>query len=650
MGMRIIYDIDPGVNDIKIMDWLTSGGWCDTIEVRPSVSMEKVKELRDKGFNVSLHMPAHSLSRRRQYCSSNMEKPDVHTIINKHIAAARGDISQVEWTMLIEEDSAGVAFPQELIKASPKSHKEAYGLFMERLEEAIKEANNYRGIHKTGLLGFASSAHPYAKTGFDTIILERTNDDVDDLQTGLAFCRGAAAQYGCEWGIDLSFWWGVIYGGVFDAPVSYHKRSLYAAFFSGAKALLLEGGSAFMSADRSKLYRVGKMMDEFGEFQSKYEPGIPDVPVGIIIPEDSGWMTQPYWRPGKQGWNYARLPYRHGEKGIDGFMGLAFPGSVYAMDPFPLGKYESDAIPPSPFALSYISPEYCPVEEKVFSAQAPVPFGKFENREEAKKWMEENDIDSSCFRPMGNSRWGDIFDVFTETVFFDTLSKYGVLILLGPIKLSTELKTYLRQYMTNGGMVVASLGTIGLEDLDLTGLSFEPVLYTGNAWQWEEEDFAHEAFRFCPIAQHKRDGFDVLAKDYLGNPLILKKSIGKGSLHLCAIPWFEGGHTDIARLSERLFDSVIAKVQPVKVEGLPIQWLSTTQGREKTVVLINNSYCNWEGRVYVENSFSSYSQCLELFSQEEISYEQNEGVYKVNFEISSYDLKAIRFIDNEERK
>ena len=47
-------------------------------------------------------------------------------------------------------------------------------------------------MRRWGRAGFGASAHVMAELGLEMILLERANEDIEDLQTGIAFMRGAA--------------------------------------------------------------------------------------------------------------------------------------------------------------------------------------------------------------------------------------------------------------------------------------------------------------------------------------------------------------------------------------------------------------------------------------------------------------------------
>jgi hypothetical protein len=279
------------------------------------------------------------------------------------------------------------------------------------LDLACAVAVPYPELPKWGMCGFAPSTHAFAASGLDWLILERANDDVDDLQTGIAFTRGAARQYGCNWGLDLSLWWGPIYGCVQDLPTSFHKRHLCMGYFSGANAFRIEGGDLFWNHERNRLAALGDTIQEFVQFARRVAPDKVETPVAVILPEDHGWMTPPYRRIANQAWNYSRIPYRPGDRGIDGFFATAFSASNFAMQPFPFGSYIKNNPPASPFSLSCVTPRFAPSPGDVSTAFDPIPFGRFRDHDKARKTSDLGSLTNDTVRhghqrPAGNPSTG----------------------------------------------------------------------------------------------------------------------------------------------------------------------------------------------------------------------------------------------------
>jgi hypothetical protein len=360
-----------------------------------------------------------------------------------------------------------------------------------------------------------------------------------------------------------------------------------------------------------------------------------------MLPEGCGWMTPPYWRTTNETWSYARIPYPQGLRGMDGFFTLAFPGSTFAMDPFPCGSYASDVPPASPFALSCVTPRFAPREHQVYCAEPPVPFGRYKDRDSAREDFQARRLETSPYRPMADSRWGDIFDVLMDAAPGDVLQQYPVLVVLGPVALDASLRDRLRDYAEAGGTVVMAAGVARPEDGDLCGVRIEPELRAGRAWQWEDGPFEHEAFRYCP-AEAGPD-VDVLARTPGGDPLVARHSLGRGAVWTCLVPWFEAEGRACAGLARRLFDEVIGAVQPVSVDGLPVEWLSARGEKDYTVVVANNDGAPWRGTVSTERVPEAWDSCRELLTQSTIAFSRAGDRSDCVLEVPAYDVRAVRW-------
>jgi len=497
----------------------------------------------------------------------------------------------------------------------------------------------YPDLRVWGMAGYARSAHDYARHGIDTIIVERANDDVEDLQTAIAFARGAARQYGKTWGIDLSLWWGVIYGGVPDLDPSLFTRHLWIAWLSGARVLRIEGG--MMHYGPSGPGAVARAIDAFGSLARDLDPGTPDVPVAVILAEDHGWMTPPYWRTISTAWSYARIPYRQGDRGIDGFFLYAFPGANYAMDPYPAGAYAVNDPPATPFALSCVTPEFAPRPDDVYNAEPPIPFGRFTSRDEARQVFLSEQRDPSPYRPMGDSRWGDIFDVFTDDVRADALADYRVAVLLGQVFPENQVKRQLADFARSGGTVVVCAGQVTPSDADWCGAVIEPELRVGRAWRWREEPARHEPFRYCPA--RAADGAEVWASTLAGDPLVIAAPLGSGRVITVLIPWYEGGFAPLAGVAARLFDHVFDTVRPVAVDGPPAEWLSATGVDHRTVLLAHHDGVPWQGTVTLRDVPAAYDACRDLLSGETLSFDRAGSDVRVNLALPPYGVRLIRW-------
>ena len=466
------------------------------------------------------------------------------------------------WWSLTEDDSSGVGFPFEQLAVPPSSHADAWAQFDNYLQRAQVLARAVApDAPLVAQVGFAEQAHAHAARGAALMLLERANDDVGDLSTAMAFGRGAARQFNASFGVDLSWWWGVLYSGVNRLGGSFHRRHAYLAWAAGASVVNIEGGDGLCDGDGVAL-ELGREMQSFGELVRPLgargvAPALrPAAPVMVVLPKDHGFSTRPYWLPQPQGYGYARLPPRVGDGAVGAFFALAFPGAGFAQDPWPFGAFASDDPPASMWALSSLTAPYAPRASDATAAAPYLPFGTYANRTAAAADFAASGRDPAPWRPMADSTWGHIFDVAVaglgltsagqrdatpNNVFGGAARRqqraaagrrrraaaspasppssspvvgdgpgapplpldqgYAVALVVGPVNLTAALKAQLVDFAAAGGHVVVAAGVVGPADGDLTGLaSLLPELRVGRAWRWSGpgQPQQREAFRFVP--------------------------------------------------------------------------------------------------------------------------------------------------------
>ena len=635
---RIVFGWRTSEAHSPLLDWMIKGGYTWGVELLHDVPVSTISELQAKGLNIILYQLSHPETVQRYYTQKNRTIPDVDLTVNQFKKATSG---KFVWQHILEDESCGVGLAQEFLSMKPATHREAYEMTEKYFRKSIQASQNQDKIPHWAVAGFANTAHILAKQPEIALLsIERANDDVDDLQTGVSFFRGAARQYGKMWGVDLSLWWGAINGCIQNLPHLYHKRHLYISWFSGAEHFRIEGSELFFDKSNAQPTAFVKCMDDFGKFIKTHERGVPDVPVAIILPEDHGWITPPYWQTKNTVWNYANIPYRQGQKALDGFFSLAFPGSNFYMDPFPFGKYKSENSPISSFALSSISKEFAPSPENVYHAEYPVNFGQYDYKNHAQKILEMNQIETSNHRPMGNSRWGDIFDIFTTEVDKSTLDAYKVIVLFDQIKLDGSMMQKLQHAMENGATVICAAGVLTPEHTNFIGSEIEPVLRVGEAWSLNNNKMVNEPFRYFRSRLTKNA--KSLATTSSGHPLIIEKKYGKGKLISFMIPWFEGATLDISNAALQLFDKVISEIQPVKIEGLPVEFLITKSDRFVNVVISNNSDQVWNGKIMARSVSSQFSKCKELITSKKLNFiRKKDGFSEVEVIVPPFEISVI---------
>lgn len=651
VGADIMVSVRP--ENTEVLDWLEQGELCELVEVHPGASVEQLRALRKRGWGVVLQMMGHPESFDRRFIHRpGRPAPTPDQIftqeeeVNRHIVGAKGDASQVIWEFIMEEDSAGVAFPYRLLIEDPQTHATAYALFERRLNEALDAARSSqeKGVQLWGRAGYASSMHPFAKTGVQMNLIERTNDDIEDLSTGIAFARGAARQFGCQWGVDFSQWWGVICGLDMDNGGRYFLRNFYMSYFAGADLLAIEAIRVPQRAPGAALLRsLGAALEEFSAFRKRVPAGQPDRPVAIMLPRDHGWITPAYWRTQNEAWNYARIPYRPGDRSIDGLFAACFPGSSFVMQPWPFGAYAVDEPSASPFALSSVERLYVAQDEHVYRAPAPVPFGRFQDRKQAKRVTKAERMETSPFRPMADSRWGDIVDVLTDEAHAETLKQYEVLILGGPIKVAGALQAKIEAFVKQGGTLVWAAGMARPDHGALTGVTMQPEFRVGRAWIGPGKDATHEPYLYFPAVINSQARVEVLSHTHSHAPLIVRNRVGKGTVYTCLSPWYASERAPLSDFSLAMLDRVMASVQPISIEGIPVQWCSTRSDKTRTIAIANHSGETWQGAVCIKDLSPDLRLCREMRTRKSQVFAFKNGTARLELSIPAYDVAVLRW-------
>ena len=383
-------------------------------------------------------------------------------------------------------------------------------------------------------------------------------------------------------------------------------------------------------------------MDALGSFIATQLPpserGVPSTPVAILLSPTHGWSEKPSWGGGGQAanlWGYANIPSwaKKGSGAVDGLLSAAYPGAggVFGMNAFPFGSFEDNLNPPaSPWARSSMTSQYAPHPDDVWHATAALPFGKFHDRDELNSWFHENnnatgdaDRDPAAWRPLSDSRWGDVFDVLVTDPWLrwgQALSGGGYKVVLwcdGDGLLTDEAAAALSAFASAGGTVVVSAGAVGPQHELLTGVKLTGRLRAARAWEWSsgvarsrgDEGVTLESLLLAEAEaiDHGDDGATVIVARSIpeGLPIVVKNRVGEGHIYTCLVPWFESN--GLSAVALELFDRVIGAVQPVTVvEGLnallhtsSLKSNQTTSSRH--VALANNAGEAWTGTIEVDH-------------------------------------------------
>jgi hypothetical protein len=291
--------------------------------------------------------------------------------------------------------------------------------------------------------------HYACEWGCDVVGSE-VGENINSIQSHIAFTRGAARQYGKPWLIDFSSWygpsmfdedprrtWGENSGPTHGHSISLHSRTYYAAYMAGANVVVAEGG--WLNCFRSQqpgidgllpLSALGQEAARFYRFTRRHpDRGIPYAPIGIVLPFAHG--IYPGFPP-KLTWNV--FPYQPGDQRILDTLNSFFPGS--------LGDPDQQERP--------------------------------DNQPGDPSWKDPNYMRTESLRLVA-SPYGDIVDVILSNAPLEILLAYPVLVLAGELMDDPALKSRLRDYERQGGTIVVSPASRSLREQTLARLRRELI-------------------------------------------------------------------------------------------------------------------------------------------------------------------------------
>ena len=656
-----------------------------------SVNATQLKEANQLGWSVisTIHGSPRWSDRKKK---EGKPRENLTFALRQYELAGSFANSEIILEMITEDDSAGVGFPQDLLRlarsagytngATRLSCTAAHDAWNEYVAEAFEAtAGAWAKVRRHARVGFPHSTHSVVAPArgatavrADAVLVEVTNDDVGSLPPAIAFLRGAARQYGASWGVDLSLWWGVIDGCVEDLPASLHRRTMALSYVAGAEIVSVEGCG--WVDEHGQPNEMAVEVDRFGSRMLKgatlgppeERHAEPDTLAVVVVPQDLGWSERPSWAGAAPTmWNYANIPAssRPVAASFDGIMSRAFPGAggAFGFLAFPFGAFDQPlSPPPSGFARSSIAPPYAPDPLDTWYARPNLPFGRFQTRDQLHEWFEGDQAgdgdskngpgvgghgdtrqegrrrDPSPHRPMADSRWGDVWDIFVADDDSSVSSSWwndgagapdgGGVVVWSNDTISAKAQAALFSHASAGGTVVVSIGAIdsgnnsggsgggsgggsSSRTASLTGVVPTGEVRAVRAWkraavvdsiEGDSDDLVEDHFLSAVVQGAGRNTVQTVYMSVPEQlPVVVRRPLGKGQVYTCLSPFF--GATGLDSPVRQLLDDLLRPRQRLVVEsGPPTLYWTTSRWQNRTarvVAVANNAAAEWEGSLRV---------------------------------------------------
>lgn len=445
-------------------------------------------------------------------------------------------------------------------------------------------ANNHGGIidhHQLGQLlsvpfgtrgykiqannGFAGNAFFSYEMGIDRVTLQRNNDDTDGLIGAVGFIRGAAAQYGKEFGFDTSHSrsWGPNAGvtGYNSSQVltsgwsaATYKRHYYISWMSGADVLMEEGADHTTNGNTNingRLYTpFGVTLRDFCNCALVRHPqrGVPHVPVAIMK-DHIAWVEPRYgqFNQGRGTW-YGQISPNAGENMLHNLLDLCYPNySVWGSS-------------------------------------------------------------TTTAEPWGSGRWGEQFDVLTERASATVMANYPVVLLSMNTPMDATLQAKLDTFVRAGGILVINAKQLtGSAHSALTGVTVTGTASTSGTLTWELDGTttSEPTFNYTTVTLGTATR---IARTGASTPQVTRNLVGSGQVWTVLPDWMSNpGNTATLGVAQKLIDYLIAQFAVGTISGgnhSNIDYLVTKQagagGTTNLVTVVNTNSpggATWTGTV-----------------------------------------------------
>ena len=559
-------------------------------------------------------------------CYPSSTDLSVDTLVTRY-SLERGKV----WRLAMPEfDQAGGCWSNGRPSSAGLSDPQAHNIWTEfylstlQVRNYLNRTAQERGYKWMSVSDFAFSTQYAFDMGSDAVLLERNQDELGGITPGLAMVRGAASQHGGkDWGIDLSTWryWN-------DGPTEYadarlttgwststFKRNMFIAYMGGANILHLEAADYSKGAARDNtLNPLGLIVQKFHDFAIKRHPnrGKPYVPMAIMQDHYSGFEPKyGEWMQGNYKW-YWNNPYSAGDTMLANLLSLIYP------------NYNLWATLPSG------SPKVLNVDGSIDISATHSAYRKaLATGSDPRRW-----------EPMGDSRWGETFDIITNQSPLASLLEYKVIVLATGGPVTDVLLDTLSKYVSNGGILVLNALQLNANAQSLAGvrLTSNRRRAIGETWEQDGGAISESPYNFSVV---NLTTASVISQTS-GNPIVTKNRFGAGVVYLTT-PDYLGNESasQILNVGRRVFDSLQREFAVVAVDGPQLEYLVNTDGKRIIVTLINTNINGalWNGSLSFRQPTSSYS-VSEWIGDSKISSSVQNGLVVVNATVPAYDVSV----------
>jgi len=451
------------------------------------------------------------------------------------------------------------------------------------------------------------------------------------LQVGIPFVRGTIRQYKKKWIADVSSFsypyplhedkyyddlgeWGFFEGGLGKhARLNFPKYTPDMVRLGGySPEMLLRvwltalmGGCSFLFQEASslshfvkvnsklKLTPVGKAAKKLVQFNRRINRGKPYTPVTLFLDQYHG--IEPYSSP--QPWGFMEITRSAHQ--VSAFFETAYPRHSQFPLPFPWKNLAEYGL------MLRAGFDYRPYERHLLCP----------------------------------GRWPDIFDVTLTDAQRSAFEDSKIIIALGPHNKNRVNEKMLRTLIEEGRTFVYTAGL----GMNLEFLPSENSLLDGErTFECDCTTGRKYAVKPYRVYRVKPDNWEVILTTGQSEPLLIRKSLGKGKIYLFTGECGLTTEGNMCTSLNHLLDQLITNVVPFKVHGEPIQWLVNHTDKGYLVMLINNSAKSWWGEVVWRGA--TIKDIHERWKEQSVVWQTTKSGAIVKLGVPCYESRILEFI------
>jgi hypothetical protein len=248
--------------------------------------------------------------------------------------------------------------------------------------------------------------------------------------------------------------------------------------------------------------------------------------------------------------------------------------------------------------------------------------------------------DPRPWEPMGNSRWGETFDIITNQCPLASLLNYKVVVLATGVPMSDALLSTLSQYVQQGGILILNALQLSANAQTLAGvkLSTSRASATSETWVPDRSTISESPYNYTLVTPTTA----TVISQTSGNPIVTQNHYGTGTVYVTTPDFLENNSaSQILNVGQKLLASLQSQFAVVAVSGPQLEYLVNKDGNSIIVTLINTDLNGavWNGTLSFRQPTSSYS-VSEWIGDSQVPSSVQNGQVVINATVPAYDVRV----------